>query len=305
MLKIGVVGLGNIAQKAYLPTYIKNQQRACFYFATRNEEVLQNLKEKYQLKHTYHTLTELIEQGIQACFIHTATNSHYALIKECLLQGIHVYVDKPVSENSSEVAELYALAQENNCHLIVGFNRRKAPMVQKLKAVPDKRILHLSKNRIANSRKVDFEIFDLFLHLVDTAVYLLDEPIEQMTSHIQTLPDSLLSFASMTLQTKNSLAHLTMDMYSGANQERYSVTSKQGTYQVDNLVDWQEMRNNQLKQSTFSDWDTTLYKRGFETVVEDFLELLLTDAPIQKQETSLLSHQLCAEMLHQYSLEKK
>ena len=39
MLKIGVLGLGSIAQKAYLPVYIKSNQRAIFVYATRNQEV--------------------------------------------------------------------------------------------------------------------------------------------------------------------------------------------------------------------------------------------------------------------------
>lgn len=307
MLKIGVLGLGNIAQKAYLPTYVQYQNRATFYFATRNDEVLQHLKAKYQLQHTYHTLDELIDQKIDACFIHTATNSHYELIKQCLLNGIHVYVDKPVSEKQEQVEELFQLAKEKQCHLQVGFNRRKAPFVQKLKAIPEKRILHLSKNRLAHSREVGFEIFDLFLHLVDTAVYLLDEPIEQMSSHIQTLPDGLLSFASMTLHTQNSLAHLTMDMYSGSNQEKYSLTSKQGTYQVNNLVEWIEEVNQQKTYQTFNDWDTTLYKRGFESVVSDFLDTLEQAKPIDidNYQLAILSHRLCTDMLRQYNQEKK
>ena len=36
-MNIGVVGVGNIAEKAYLPTYAKNQGEIDFYFATRNK----------------------------------------------------------------------------------------------------------------------------------------------------------------------------------------------------------------------------------------------------------------------------
>ncbi len=31
-MKIGVIGLGGIAQKAYLPTYVKLQNQATFFF---------------------------------------------------------------------------------------------------------------------------------------------------------------------------------------------------------------------------------------------------------------------------------
>lgn len=38
-MKIGVIGIGGIAQKAYLPTYAKMRKEATFIFATRREEV--------------------------------------------------------------------------------------------------------------------------------------------------------------------------------------------------------------------------------------------------------------------------
>lgn len=43
-MKIGVIGIGGIAQKAYLPTYAKMRKEATFIFATRREEVRKNNK---------------------------------------------------------------------------------------------------------------------------------------------------------------------------------------------------------------------------------------------------------------------
>ena len=47
-MNIGVVGVGNIAEKAYLPTYAKNQGEIDFYFATRNKET-KNIVKKGQI----------------------------------------------------------------------------------------------------------------------------------------------------------------------------------------------------------------------------------------------------------------
>lgn len=38
-MRIGIIGLGDIAQKAYLPTYAKLSDQATFIFSTRREEV--------------------------------------------------------------------------------------------------------------------------------------------------------------------------------------------------------------------------------------------------------------------------
>ncbi|OUK07992.1 oxidoreductase, partial [Enterococcus faecium] len=99
------------------------------------------------------------------------------LAKKCLENGIHVYIDKPLSVHLNEVRELQELADKNQIILMIGFNRRFAPMVEELKRIPDKRLIHLQKNRIAAKETTEFVLYDLFLHLIDTAVYLLDEPI--------------------------------------------------------------------------------------------------------------------------------
>ena len=54
-MKIGVIGIGGIAKKAYLPTYAKMRQDTEFIFATRNEEVRRNISEKYGFTETVAT----------------------------------------------------------------------------------------------------------------------------------------------------------------------------------------------------------------------------------------------------------
>ena len=299
MLKIGVLGLGSIAQKAYLPVYVKSNQRATFVYATRNQEVQAQLMEKYRLPKIYDTLDDLIEQKIDACMIHTATHTHIEMIEKCLSHGIHVYVDKPISEDITEVRRMYELAKRKNCLLIVGFNRRLAPFVQQLKQLPEKRVLTLSKNRIGKAQSVQFEIYDLFLHIVDTANYLLDEEIIAMTSYIKSC-DQHLEFASMTLETAHSLAHLTMDMFAGANQENYQITTKNGTYHLKNLMEMTHYNQSGITVTGFNDWQTTLEKRGFEQAVNQFIDLLEQGNYQYVQEKSLLSHELCAQMLKNY-----
>ena len=299
MLKIGVLGLGSIAQKAYLPVYVKSNQRATFVYATRNQEVQVQLMEKYRLPQIYDTLDDLIEQKIDACMIHTATHTHIEMIEKCLSHGIHVYVDKPISEDITEVRRMYELAKRKNCLLIVGFNRRLAPFVQQLKQLPEKRVLTLSKNRIGKAQSVQFEIYDLFLHIVDTANYLLDEEIIAMTSHIKSCEQHL-EFASMTLETAHSLAHLTMDMFAGANQENCQITTKNSTYHLKNLTELIRYNQSGITVTGFNDWQTTLEKRGFEQAVNQFIDLLEQGNFQYVQEKSLLSHELCAQMLKNY-----
>ena len=55
-MRIGVIGVGNIAEKAYLPTYAKNQGKIDFYFATRNKETKKRIHEMYGFDHLYESI---------------------------------------------------------------------------------------------------------------------------------------------------------------------------------------------------------------------------------------------------------
>ncbi len=298
-MNIGVVGVGNIAEKAYLPTYAKNQGEIDFYFATRNKETKKRIHDRYGFEHLYDTIDELIEHYIEACMIHAATSVHYELAKKCLENKIHVYIDKPLSVNLEEVQELQKLAEKNKVILMVGFNRRFAPMVEKLKAIPDKRIIQLQKNRIAAQETTEYVIYDLFLHLVDTAVYLLDEPVVQMKCQIKETQE-FLDHAILQLETANQTAILVMDLVSGANTERYQVTSPSGTYEVNDLTEMVIQTANGVELEKFGDWENTLVKRGFEPMVQSFFAQIKTGAIRSeglRQENIYQSHAFCEEML--------
>ncbi|MCG4470961.1 gfo/Idh/MocA family oxidoreductase, partial [Lawsonibacter sp. DFI.6.74] len=68
---------------------------------------------------------------------------------------------------------------------MVGFNRRFAPMVDQLKQLPNKRVIQLQKNEPDHAMNTQYGIYDLFIHLVDTAVYLLDDEIMSVHSKIR------------------------------------------------------------------------------------------------------------------------
>lgn len=248
----------------------------------------------------YESLDDLIEEEIEACMIHAATSVHFQLAKKCLEHNIHVYIDKPLSVDLKEIQELQELAEQHHVILMVGFNRRFAPMVEELKAIPEKRLIQLQKNRIAAKETTAFVIYDLFLHLVDTAVYLLDEPVIKTTSHIRE-KEGFMEVAMLQLETANQMAIVTMDLGSGANTETYQVTSKQGTYELSDLTELVIRKPDTVEIKKFGDWETTLSKRGFVSMVERFFEEVQETTPNKeklKQAGVYDSHALCEEMLN-------
>lgn len=295
-MKIGVVGLGGISQKAYLPIMMSMSEEVEWHFYTRNQEKLAKIGKQYRVTHLHPTIESMIESGVEGVFIHTATHTHAAFIRQFLENGIHVYVDKPISEDLEEVESLLALAEDEQLVLTTGFNRRFAPMIQELKKVPHKNMIFVQKNKPNGSGTVQFGIFDMFIHVIDTALYLLDDEVVEM-SHTITETDGQLENCVVQLETDQTMCIVSMNYKAGANLEVAEVQSPEGTYRVTNLTDYESDSYGEQETRAFGDWDHTLEKRGFAPLIRQFIEAVKTgDNPVSL-ESSFMSHQICAEIV--------
>lgn len=299
-MKLGIIGLGGIAQKAYLPLYGSMQNQAEFILASRTPEKLRDLKQKYGFKQSVATVEELIQADIDACFVHTPTDTHYAIAKQLLNAGIHVFIDKPLSENLMETEELLKLAEEQHLILMAGFNRRFAPLTVRLKDVPAKNQIIVQKNRVAGQRTSRFVIYDLFIHALDTLLYLLDDEIRQVkTNIIET--DGQLQRAIVHVETLTTTGIASMNLFAGANTETFEVMSRQGTYRVEDLATWTTLADGEKLTTGFSDWTPTLEKRGFQEMVHRFIRAVAGEDVDLKQDQVHLSHELCEQMLREHT----
>src|SRR3990167_9737095 len=77
----------------------------------------QELSEKFSVPaiQDYRTLTGKID----AVSIATPTPSHFAIAKFFLSQGVHVFVEKPITVTTTEADQLIAIAEKNNLVLQV------------------------------------------------------------------------------------------------------------------------------------------------------------------------------------------
>lgn len=297
MKKIGVIGLGNIAQKAYLPVMATLQDQYEWHLTTRNEAKGEMLEQKYGFKHFHQTLDELIAEKPLAVFVHTPTKTHYEIIKRLLNSKINVYVDKPISENLAEVKELYTLAAKNNLLLTCGFNRRFAPFDQELKQISDKRTIVSEKIREDALQPVGYAIFDLMIHSVDTAVYLMDEPIETFNNFLVTR-DGNLEQGYITLQGKKSQVQIITNMVGGSNLEQTTVQGLKTRQVVTNLNLLQTYQTGGVTQASRPDWENTLVTGGFDPIIRAFLEAVDNggENPVSP-ESAILSHKLCYDLV--------
>lgn len=294
MKKIGIVGIGGISKKAYLP-YMRQLANIEWHVFTRKQEVRDEVIALFGQAVGYESLDALLEAGLDGVFIHAATVAHQDIASQFLQKGIPVYMDKPVTEDFAETKALYELAAEHGTFLMAGFNRRFAPKVDVLARAVDKRRIFVEKNDVNSKGDLQYKLFDFFIHPLDTALYLLDEPVLGGHFHYQ-LEDDLLCQVSVTLRTETESLVASMNLQAGSRREIMEVQAPQATYHLENLDELTIITGVNQTREQFGSWDTILYKRGFESIIQAFLEAIETGQNPVSPESSLLSHWICDQI---------
>lgn len=171
-MRIGIIGLGDIATKAYLPV-LSEKEKIELVLCTRSNETLNYLSNKYRINETVHSVEELVEKKIDAAFVSTATEAHFEITKQLLLNGINVYIDKPISMNFHETEQIVNLAKEQGKIAMVGFNRRFIPKVKELTMHGKANLIIMQKNRFNSPEYTRRFVVEDFIHVVDTLRYLM------------------------------------------------------------------------------------------------------------------------------------
>ncbi|GAA0109562.1 Gfo/Idh/MocA family protein [Clostridium tertium] len=295
-MRIGIIGLGNICEKAYLPV-ITAIEGIEIVFCTRNRERLNSLSKKYRINEAVSTVDELINMNIDAAFVHTATESHIEIIEKLLSNNIHVYVDKPISYSYEDSIRVSNLAKKANKILMVGFNRRFAPMYSNLKNYGTPSVIKLEKNRVSSPKDSVVFVLDDFIHVIDTLRFLMDEEIESINVN-GLKKDGLIYNVVVTMTSKNTTCIAMMNRDSGANEEELEYTSSGKKVIVRNLMDSKVLINNVEENKSFKDWDTILYRRGFENIINEFINSVKLGVQASPTiEDALKTHKICDEIL--------
>ena len=131
---------------------------------------------------------ELLESDVAAVAIATAVPTHYALAKQALEAGKHVFVEKPPAMRAVEIDELVALAEARDLVLMPGHLLLYHPAVRKLKELIDNgelgEVLCVYGNRVNLGivRENENALWSLGVHDLSVILYLLDEDPELATA---------------------------------------------------------------------------------------------------------------------------
>lgn len=295
-MKVGCIGLGDIARKAYLPV-LATRPGVELHLQTRTPETLACVADGLHLppgqRHT--DLGALLAQGLDAAFVHAPTQVHPQIVTRLLEAGVPTYVDKPLAYELADSARTVGLAEELGTSLAVGFNRRFAPAYVQCADHPRELIL-LQKNRIGLPEDPRTMIFDDFIHVVDTLRFLLPGPVDDMTVRFRA-EGGLLHHVVLQFAGDGFTALGVMNRLSGSAEEILEVSGQDTKRQVLNLAEVIDHRGQPTVRRR-GDWVPVARQRGIEQAALAFLDAVSAGRTLSARD-ALATHELCERVVRE------
>ncbi|WP_435595424.1 Gfo/Idh/MocA family protein [Streptomyces albogriseolus] len=293
-MKVGCIGLGDIAQKAYLPV-LAVQPGVELHLQTRTPATLARVGDALHLPaaQRHADLDALIGAGLDAAFVHAPTDVHPRIVTRLLEAGVPTYVDKPLAYELADSERLVTLAEERGVSLAVGFNRRHAPGYAQCADHPRELIL-MQKNRVGLPEEPRRMILDDFIHVVDTLRFLVPGQVDDVTVRART-EDGLLHHVVLQLAGDGFTALGVMNRLSGSTEEILEVSGQDTKRQVVNLAEVIDHKGQPTVRRR-GDWVPVSRQRGIEQAVLAFLDAVRAGRTLSARD-ALATHELCERVV--------
>jgi predicted dehydrogenase len=137
MLNLGVIGYGYWGPNVVRNFSVQPDCRVAT-ICDKNPKALASVASRYPSTRVTSDLREVIESPqIDAVAIVTPVSTHYELARRALLNGKHVFVEKPFTATSAQAEELVELADRKNLRIMVDHTFLFTGAVRKIKELVD------------------------------------------------------------------------------------------------------------------------------------------------------------------------
>ena len=134
---IGCIGAGNYASRVLIPAFREAGARLDTVVTSGGVTAVHHGKKNAFVTASTDAETVYRSSLVNTIVIATQHNQHARQVCDALIAGKHVFVEKPLALSIEEIDEIEKAydSQAGRCQVMVGYNRRFAPQVQKMKAL--------------------------------------------------------------------------------------------------------------------------------------------------------------------------
>lgn len=275
--RVGVVGAGNIASIAQLPTLVKRDDVELVSLVSRRDDPTPIMR-RWGFANVHRTVDDMLSaQDLDAVFILTPRSEHAPAVKACLEQEIDVFCEKPLAPAADEAEHLADLADRQGRLLMVDFNRRYAPVYtagRETFGTSGATFCVAQKNRHGSEYRATFENA---IHMVDLLRWYCGGEAVEVSAHCagndpweEDGSAALIRFDSgntgVLVAARNAGAwNEKLDAYGGGRSVEIQAPESVS------ITDAGDTRTRSLSSEAFG-WATATETLGFAAAVHHFLE---------------------------------
>ena len=135
-LNWGMLGTGWIAHE--MGETLKRVNGEIYACCATSMESAEKYAEEFDVKNAYGSADEMFaDENIDIVYIATPHNSHYEFLMKALQSGKHVFCEKAITVNDTQLEEAVKLAKEKNLVICDGMTLYHMPVFKKMKEIVD------------------------------------------------------------------------------------------------------------------------------------------------------------------------
>lgn len=257
---LGIIGAGNFASSTILPA-LKKAGADVKYLASASGLSAKILAKKSDVPFATSDYRELLQDpDISTMVITTRHNLHAPMAVEALRAGKHVFVEKPLALNRTQMDDIVKAYNENEgkYSVVVGFNRRFSPLAVKMKHLLGEGPKNIVATMNAGFIPANVWVHDLEIgggrivgeacHYMDLCSYLAGSRITAVCMNAMGLdPEENTDNASILLRFENG-SNAVINYFSNGSKsyakERIEAYAQEKTLVIDN---WRSLKGYGVK----------------------------------------------------------
>jgi predicted dehydrogenase len=175
-LKVGVIGVGYLG-KFHAEKYAAMDNVELVGLADVSVDTAAEVAEKCKTT-LYADYRELLPH-VQAVSIVVPTTGHHRVAADCLDQGVHILIEKPMTTTLTEADDLIARADARGLIIQVGHLERFNPAVLAMEEhITKPMFIESIRIHMFKSRGTDVDVvLDLMIHDIDIVLSMVDSPL--------------------------------------------------------------------------------------------------------------------------------
>ena len=227
-MKVAVLGVGALGQH-HARIYAELEQSGGVDFVGLYDPDAERAREiaKKNGVRALGSMDEVLDQA-DAVSIVTPTSTHFQLARQFLEADRHVLVEKPITDEAHQAAELVQLAQEKGRVLQVGHVERFNPVFDYLQTVAKKpRFIETHRLSPYPARSMDIGVvLDLMIHDLDIVLAFVNSPVKEVDGVGVPVLSASEDIANARLKFENGcVANLTVSRVSPERMRKIRVFS--------------------------------------------------------------------------------